>query len=415
MLTQASKLRFYNFPGTRAEFQRQIEKSQVLRCLWENMSLLEGQDKINNPITLPPAIELKDQIFKDVSKNSDKKGALLSISQWYSFAKSLIIFYKNGVQNTWNSGKSYRKIKRSYKITSITNRRGSVIETKILSFMPLTFEMSQLLYMDKIENIAMNDSLRGDIVRSSHSEEEFTENLFSMDRKEYQTLKRVPLNLLKLPSFALIFLIFMEATPLLCYVFPEVTPSACVLPKLLPRIWNAKAIKSSSERAKSLSQDEMYTVASQNAYSLSTSDVQTLVSALKLKTKFLPTFLYPLSVLRKRLQNHFNYLRVDNYYLCGLNDKLGGNIWNLSNDELILACLERNLIVDLKLDVKELLETSLDQREQAEMEYYTWLRLRLCQHIIDFENFNIGYLIAQKALPQFEHFNDKIISWRNSI
>ncbi|EGW31232.1 uncharacterized protein SPAPADRAFT_61808 [Spathaspora passalidarum NRRL Y-27907] len=270
--------------------------------------------------------------------------------------------------------------------------------------------MAQKLSSDRIEYRARNSRATGDVKRSTgfDYEQTITPELFNISRSQYQLLKRTPHDVIRLPLFALIALIFEELTPLICYVFPEITPRTCVIPPLLPKIWSSKPIKTLTTETIHMNETKLADLSLKTAYNLEPHRVKLLARALGLTSKIVPTSLYPISYLRNQLQHHYNYLQVDNYYLCGFNSQ--ANIWNLTNQELLLACLERNLIFDIKLDVAQFNELIDDASKQAfEKKYFDDLRYKLLQFLIDFPNANIGYLCITHSISNRKEQTDKLV------
>ncbi|CAH6719295.1 hypothetical protein CLIB1444_02S05248 [[Candida] jaroonii] len=372
-------------------------KNQVLKSLMEK----SVATNLNATSTLPLDIKSKNEIYKEVADNG-KTGMSLKLSQTYAYAKMLMKFYKSGVSNVWNNNKQYKLLKnQQFKINSVVG--GKDTDIKLPNFVKLTHHMSQMLFINKIENERGNSGIK------DHSKGDFqiTPKLFNLSRGEYQLIKRTPKDFMKLPMFAIIFAIFVEMTPIICYAIPQVTPSTCVLPSIEPRIWNSAYNR---EIQKSVDEENLFSQSTKTAYNLPLNQVQNLCKALNLVSKYIPSKLYPESVLRDRLQNHFNYLSVDNYYLSGLNGN--GNINNLSFQELLNACLERNLIIDLKEEMSKFdkIDNEVD-KQKIQNELMIDLKGKLTRFIIDFQNSNIGYLTITNNLPPVD--SSKLQQYRN--
>jgi hypothetical protein len=202
----------------------------------------------------------------------------------------------------------------------------------------------------------------------------------------------------------------MECTPLICYAIPEITPLTCILPSILPRVWNPTATKQLMDVRKNRYQD-LADLAVKNAYNLPLDEVRLLCKALRLTSKYIPAGIYPESTIRRRLQDYYNYIKVDNFYLSGMNGT--GNIWNLSDAELLLAGLERNLILDIKHDTKVFDAFKDEATKNVETQkYFNNLRLDLLRFIVDFENSNIGYL-GVNHLGIGEIQSKQVLEWKN--
>ena len=185
-------------------------------------------------------------------------------------------------------------------------------------------------------------------------------------------------------------MIFVEMTPILCYAFPEITPLTCVLPSILPRLWDSK----SAAKVRQLRSDESKVEdwALETAYNIPYESLVPLTGQLGLRSKYLPSAFYPESYLRNKLHRYYNYLVVDNYYLSGLNGN--GNVWDLTDEELVQASLERCLISDVGAFVK-----IPPEAKAAELKK---LRLKLLRAIIDMDNFSVGYLTVGHLLGEIE-------------
>lgn len=343
------------------------------------------QSSVNAELTLPLDIGSKNSIYALVAADSSKQGWRLKSSQSYAYAKQLLRFYKYGISLVWRNNREARQLRKNkYKMTGHLDSHGKDVAIAIPSLADLTKYMAQHLYMSAIENANYNEATTGDVVKTNKQVSTVDDKLFRLTRAEYQLLKRTPLDFVKIPSFAILVALFMETTPILCYMFPEITPLTCVLPSILPRIWRTKNIEKLQAIAKSIDNEADY--AMKTAYNLPVADVRALADLLRLKTKYIPTPLFPEFVLRSRLQKYYNYLLVDNYYLSGRNGD--GNIWNLNNQELVMACLERNLVADPTELVRVQSLGTLEERTLALED----LRKRLERFILDFERSNVGYL-----------------------
>lgn len=372
--------KFFVFPPSKTKLGQEIQKSSLLTSLWSN----SPDASVNSPHTLPLDIKPKSEIYKEVEdENVNASPISIKMKQSLAYGKSIMNFYKIGVKNVWNNKLEVNRLSKHYKLDKVNNR-GNEIAITIPSFSTLTTDMAQKLYIRDMEK------------RSEKSDEVIKHEdggkgpVFNLSRSEYQLLKRTPADFYKIPLFGVIFLIFWECTPLICYAIPEITPLTCILPSILPRVWSPSATKQLKEvRLKRYT--ELTDLAVKNAYNLPLDEARLLAKALKLTSKYVPTGLYPESVVRRRLQEYYNYLKVDNFYLSGMNGS--GNIWDLSDAELLLAALERNLIFDIKHDTTVFNEFKDETTKNVESrKYFDKLRLELLRFIVDFETSNIGYL-----------------------
>lgn len=415
-LVTGSKVSFFAFPASKLKFNQQLSKSQLLSTLWyKSPSFDSERDALNAPSTLPLDLKPRAEIYHEVQvENPNQKGAILKAKQLGKYGKSLVKFYKKGVSNVWNNKKEFNRLmKKDFKIINQLNNRGKQTDIRIPNFQKLTQEMSQAIYMNKVENSTLNDNTRGDVVRSDVIEKTIDEGLFNMTRHQYQLIRRTRKDFLKLPSFAVIFAAFFEFTPVVCYAIPEITPLTCILPSLAPRIWSANANKKLRDHRMDKTDENLDDLALRNAYNIPLDEARLLCRALCLTSKYVPSSFYPETVVRGRLQLHYNYLQVDNYYLSGLNGEGSGNIWNLSQQELFRACLERNLILDLKQDMKNF-DNIEDEATQAvyEEKYFTELRLKLFHFIVDFEQYNIGYLGMNHLVKDSMDTESLLLWWK---
>ncbi|SGZ54080.1 CIC11C00000001211 [Sungouiella intermedia] len=393
--------------GLKKAFTSQVSKSQILKSLWKKSTATS----VNSPNTLPLDIPSKEDIYANIAKEQAAKGTkspFLKMNQGFSYAKQLISFYRHGVSVVWQNNKKMKEIrKRKYKLEDQLDRAGVETDVVLPRFTPLANTLAQVLYMNFVENRSKNENTSSDVIRTDKAvATTVDEGLFLLTRAEFQLLKRTPSDFAKIPMFAVLVAIFMEMTPVLCYTFPEVTPSTCVLPSILPRIWNSKTGKKLRESITAESAAPLDDYAMKTAYNMPLEHVHLLTGALRLKSKYIPLAMYPESVLRARLQNYYNYLTVDNYYLSGLNG--GGNLWGLDISELVLACLERNLVDDIDALVKIQSLGTLEEKK-AEIES---LQMKLFQSIANFQNCNIGYLAIGHLLPKPDIGVEK---WRNTM
>ncbi|KAK7678761.1 hypothetical protein QCA50_018196 [Cerrena zonata] len=413
LFTKNAKNGFFLLPQSKSIFESQVNSSQLLSALWHKSKNVD-QITVNSPTTLPVDIKPKTVIHREVAMaNPDKKGFALSVKQLTAYAKSLLSFYKNGVVNVWKNKSAMNRIKKSdYKLTGHLNTKGEDADIRIPSFAKLTSDMAQALYISKVENETVKDGSQT-VVKNGQPERIVDEHMFNITRRDYQLLKRTSIDFIKLPAFAVIIMIFAEVTPILCYWIPEITPLTCVLPSLIPRVWSPKAtIQLRDSRLEENTQHSLQDLALKNAYNLPLKDVRLICQALRLVSKYVPISIYPEPVLRRRLQDYYCYLKVDNYYLSGLNGKASGNIWNLSNQELVLAALERNIILDIESETKRYEELAEETAKTAEMnKYFDELRLKLLHFIIDFENYNVGYLGVNHLVEDPADF-ETVMEWR---
>lgn len=394
-------MKLYTVPSTRAALKVELRNNARLGPLWYRVN----DPSVNASSTLPQEIQSKEQINERVAIESKAQGMSLKWKQTYAYAKALMHFYKHGVSSVWNNYfKEYRALRKNFMLTNIDNL-GVQQSIKIPSFTKLTQEMAQQLYILDMERNAQKQIQKDDAnmikrVKSPTEADGAGASAFNLSRHQYQILHRTPKDFVKIPSFAIIFMIFVETTPVLCYLLPEITPLTCVLPNILPRLWSPKAsIQLRDLRIKDAADlKTTEEAARQTAFNLPLAEVKLLIRTLRLKSKYVPTFMFPETVLRRRLQTHYNYLKVDDSFLSK-----NGNVWNLTEQELLLCCLERNIVLDIKQDSK-----------LFGKEYFDELRLKLLRWLADFPDYNVGYIGLNHVLGEESVTDTKLIMnlWR---
>lgn len=352
--------------GTKEHFARQRAGSPLLQKLWS----VHSSETVNAPATLPPPVASRSEIFEAVAQDTGRWP--LKVRQGAAYAKALARFYRQGVTQVWRNNKHARELVRTHWLPHVDSK-GAEHRIRIPSFDALARHMAQRLYMDRIETQTEAAAHEGAIRDTSNPRDVLLANMFTLTRAEFQTLRRTPADFIRIPTFAVLATIFMEMTPALCYFVPEVTPSTCVLPLVLPRIWRPQA-KAHLELLVQPDSPEDYAL--KTAYNLPVAHVRALCAVLRLTSRYVP--FYPESVLRRRLQQHLLYIMADNYYLSGRNG--GGNLWALSPQETVLAALERGLVEDV-----------------SKVEIPT-LKLRLLRFIVDMETSNVGYFALAHLL-----------------
>lgn len=368
---------------SRKAIKEYADQNQVFRAVWATHT----DSKVNAPRTLPLPIRSKQDISADLISQKGSDGIHVKLALNWAYMKELMKFYRHGMTSVWQNKKLERELrKRRFVIPAKLDLKGKEMAVLIPLFAVLVKEMAQALYMDRVEHSTFRENTSKLVKRANEKDITYTTGIFLLTRGDMQLLRRTPGDFNKIPMFAVLVAIFMETTPILCYTFPDITPLTCVLPSILPRIWNKSHLQQLRETTSDIS--DLDSLAMKTAYNLDIKQVQLLCSALRLKLKYLPSAFYPQSTLRDRLHSYTRYLVVDNYYLSGLNG--GGNLWNLDNAELVLACLERNLVDDIDAVVK--VQTSGTAAEREEV--LNSLRLKLMKFVLEFDAANAGYLVA---------------------
>ena len=388
-MSLATAGRLYELSASGAALRRQ--RTNLVKSIWHG-STEKDDVAVNALSTLPIQMKSKAELYEQVRvENPQKSGWGLKLSQTTAYGKAVFRFYKEGVRNVWNNKREMNQLmKTEFKIQNQVDNKGQSVNLKVPSFSKLVFELTQALYMNKIENEQIRLATKGDVVKNDKVDVVYDEQLFNISRSQFQLINRTLKDFIKLPAFAVIFMIFVEMTPILCYAFPEITPLTCVLPSILPRLWDSK----SAAKVRQLRSDESKVEdwALETAYNIPYESLVPLTGQLGLRSKYLLSAFSPESYLRNKLHRYYNYLVVDNYYLSGLNGN--GNVWDLTDEELVQASLERCLISDVGAFVK-----IPPEAKAAELKK---LRLKLLRAIIDMDNFSVGYLTVGHLLGEIE-------------
>ena len=359
-------------------------ENPLVQLIWNTTSVSPVNLAVNAPHTLPTPLKPKAQLNAEIAKaNPDAAGLKLKLKQTFGFAKQLLKFYKNGIVNVWNNHKFVSDLqKKTYLLEA--DATGAEVRKMPTNFLKLTEELLTVIYESKSQLKSKSSSMTSSLPEA---------NLFAISRLDYQTIRRTKKDFYKLPSFAVIFVIFEELTPLLCYFLPEVTPSTCVLPNLLPKLWGfpkytAELDQLKRQRYQTI--DEKVNGAMQTAYLIPLDEARLLCRVSRIIPRLIPSNWYPESTIRQRLQQYYNYLVVDNYYLSGLNGN--GTLFDLLAEELAEACLERQLIEDINVfkQISDIADPVA--RELAELELRQKLQAKLAKFIVDFDQYNIGVL-----------------------
>ncbi|CCH40493.1 Pentamidine resistance factor, mitochondrial [Wickerhamomyces ciferrii] len=326
-------------------FFNSIKNNDTLQYLWTAPYSKPQPDEINAPSTVPIVLRTKPAVFKSVvDENPKLSGLRLQIKQYTAYTKSVIHFYKVGIQNVWRNRRDVSAIKKKFYVESV-DKHGQVIKRRFRNGEDLTNILSNLKALQIVEQETLKKLDKTSILKIS--------------RQEYLKIIRTEQDFFKIPLFALITLIFAEMTPVICFIFPELAPSTCVFPGLLKKKYNS-ATKATHELSKIRKERYLdYYLKNetpfQSIYTIPNDELRLLVESLNLKSRYLPTNLYPISILQSRLKNHMTKIDIDNNFL--INESLnndGNYLWNVSKGELIRSCLERGLIDFTKDDLYKL-------------------------------------------------------------
>lgn len=322
---------------TNESFLKALDSNPTLSKLWHAKHQIPDPDTINATTTLPIILRTKPAVFEDVKKaNPESSGTGLKIKQYIGYAKSIIHFYKVGVQNVWRNKTLVNDIKKKYFVESV-EKNGEIIKRRLKNGDDAVNILGALETMEVIEQETLQSLEKTTVL--------------NLTRSELQTLLRTEEDFFKIPLFAIILLIFAETTPIVCYLFPEIAPSTCVFPGLLKKKFSSSINASAKLTKLRLERYSDYykkgEIPFQSVHKLPHDELRLLVETQHLKSRYIPASLYPISILRSRLQQHYNKIKVDNYFL--INGLEGNNVWSLNKSELIRTCLDRGLI-DLSKD-----------------------------------------------------------------
>lgn len=295
----------------------------------------------------------------------------------YKFLVMFLQFYKNGIKNLYTNIQFVKFLKNSYHL----NNKDIVPGVKNQHQLIKIKDEKQLVKVlsNTVKNYINEYKLTKDPKRLFENENEIL-----IKRAYYQTILRTSKDYYKLPIFGLLFLLLEELTVALCYVFPDITPSTCLLPLSISRYYQNAAISQQKIYQLTETQDLLKT-ATKSAYALSRQELETMINFLQLKSRYIPISWYPESRLRDSLQLRFQEIIVDNYLI--LRD---GGVWNMTKLELIESCIKRGLV-----DLDEFINCSKSKDENFyDLIEEGFLRLKLFKHINSsfLDGANVGLL-----------------------
>ncbi|KAH3678394.1 hypothetical protein WICMUC_001411 [Wickerhamomyces mucosus] len=381
------------------DFEELLSNNKKLQELWTSPnphhSILEEQRhvSINCNESLPIILRNKAMVFKDVEiENPGNKGAGLIVKQYVEFAKSIIKFYRVGIQNVWRNYKSVKLLREKYYINDIDSK-GADIKRRFKNSKDIIMTLNNYLSLKKIEFEVLQNA--GKIPN---------ESIINISRYELSLLKRTELDYWKLPLFSLILLVCGELTPFVVYVFPNLSPSTCVSPSILKSI-NSKNNLTFKQLRKPL-----------NIFELNKNEL-ILYNKLYFLIPNFWTFL-PKSYYQNNLTDHLNYLKLDDYYLTKkYYNKING-LWLLSKNELIKSCLDRNLI-DLstsditklrtnELRIKMLLYLGLENIDFEHLQKIRQLELKESNKLINLRSSLVETVVIDDDSKELRHHHEGI-------
>ena len=182
----------------------------------------------------------------------------------------------------------------------------------------------------------------------------------TFSRADWIFLWRTRHDVMRLPLFGLTFLLFEELTPLIAYFVEGIMPLTCRLPQ-----HTAKSQDKAVERRK-YALDELKW---KNPEGVATASVARthILRSLNLVSRFWDRIgLMPPGLWQLKGRSHMGFLEADDRLL-----RKGGNLEQLSEEELLLACVDRGIDVDVTAELASGRNFHADRRQLLGQ----WLRL----------------------------------------
>ncbi|SCW01718.1 LAFE_0E05732g1_1 [Lachancea fermentati] len=263
----------------------------------------ECTPSLNSVRSLPMTEFPKNKIFEQVTMDSNIADWRKPITKWYRLGKSILKSYSTGIRAMWNIHRDSKKIIKKY---------GSPEQLNTNIFRTIEFQEIEMR-LKRAEDIK-----------------------FPLSRAEFQECHRRA-EFWKLPSFIVLFIIFEEMLPVICYLAPTIVPWNCLTPGALKKISDRRAIYTHDY---SVSEIPRY----QSPYMVKPNDLMSVL----LKCKLIPKWranIYKWSDNKAKpceiLTNFHQYLFVDDWLL--LRHIMSDEVTKLSERELVNAILERQL------------------------------------------------------------------------
>lgn len=267
----------------------------------------------------------------------------------FAKGKQVVKLYKNGIVNVWKNHKQtkqiYSKLNASIPGSASAKPPGIFSQKKSFSMVTQTIidkANIDIIQIDRLLEKQQQEATESESDKKTlNSEDQQTLNSSvaavsylpdlhtSLNRSEYQILKRTPSDFIKLPIFSVVFGVFFELTPLIVALFPSIVPSTCLLPyQLRKQLSNReKAIdffktsreqallRSNEDGAQSTGPTRKALQYRSSTYKLSKDELHQLVRALNLVSKYIPLFFYSEKTLYKRIESYIDYLKADSYMI----------------------------------------------------------------------------------------------------
>ncbi|ODQ64958.1 hypothetical protein NADFUDRAFT_46768 [Nadsonia fulvescens var. elongata DSM 6958] len=339
-----------------------------------------------------------------------KESALGTVKRHYSYLKSILSLYKNGMKNLYTNYLISNELFNRLGLTAMKGGNTKKIEYITMEILNKDFYKRVRMRREREEKLAdqvkaeLSEHISGNI--SNVIPVNVQVPLASLTRAEYNLILRTSHDIRKLPLFVLIFCIFFEFTPLVMRIFTSLNPQLCLTPGQTQREFASRS--ADIHALKSLS-NKLYTgitlnkQLSRTAYNLSKSETRQLARVLKVVSRSVPTVMYPDWILQDRIEAKFKQIKADDI-LIGLY----GGVWNLNMHELNLACLDRGIALsytipdDSKASTKKMAQKS---EEQLRVELFYWITN------LSKGQYNIGFLFYDLAVRDVE--NAEILCYLN--
>ncbi|ANZ74751.1 BA75_00535T0 [Komagataella pastoris] len=353
-------------------------------CLREEMkhygnSEFQDEDRLNNTSSLPELrmIKTKNQAFETYlieNPKVDPKSTVTKMKQYLKFAVMFMKFFKLGVMNVWKNYRLNRKeFYGSYYMVDPKNENAKL---KVKNLNSVIDELHTVINCERnVRNANEQRRLHKGGVQDSFPQIE-------LSRSTLQRVLRTRADFIKLPLFAVLFLLLEELTIGLCYIFPEMVPSTCELPQLNHRFFyqQSKSQKELLELRQNALKSELL---KKTPYNISSKELFVLSSVLKTKSSLIPAMFYSESYLRQALLRRLKSLNVDNYLIVR-----DGGVWKMTNLEILRSCIDRGL-VDFSKELNPNNDPqSNEQKSHYELIDFDTLRFRLHSFICEMNRSN---------------------------
>lgn len=313
--------------------------------LYDPLNSVTSMSQINHILT-------KSQSFRQTaSENHQLQGKPLLIKQYYKYSLIFLKFLKIGVQNVWLNKKAL----------NLLVKDGQLGHQSIEALTETIYKRLKTQSQDLL-----------------------------ISRSLYQTILRTRRDIIKLPIFGSVVLIFGEFTPLICYLFPYFTLSTCLLPQLFRRYY------SGPERAQE--QLERFEGEFDGKREDSRKVLIFLCDVFQVRSHFIPSLLIPESVLKEKLEARCKEIIVDNHLILR-----NGGIWGLLDLEILNACIQRGI---LNFSTFDKLKATNDKSFYQQINFGR-LRLKLFESMLLFSQPDIEHLLAQlRVARKVDQMND---------